>query len=72
MRKAIIVSLVVQTQCLETTSRRRALAWPAALVGALPGSALAFENAIPESVKYADRTKRKGPEPKDLGVRTTR
>lgn len=70
MCKVVLVLWVVQTvQCLTTKSRRSALAWPAALVGALPGSALAFENAIPESVKYADRTKRKGPEPKDLGVR---
>jgi len=37
-------------------------------VGAFPSDALAFSNKI--SNKYDDKPKRKGPQPKDLGVRT--
>lgn len=29
----------------------------------------AFSNALPEAVKYADRPKRRGPKPKDLGLK---
>ena len=50
-----------------TLSRRALAGWPAAFAGARGCGA--FENAIPEAAKYADRAKRKGPEPKDLGVR---
>ncbi|KAJ8604500.1 hypothetical protein CTAYLR_000895 [Chrysophaeum taylorii] len=35
--------------------------------GALP--AVAFENAIPDAAQYADRPKRRGPAPTDLGLR---
>jgi len=40
------------------------------LVGpiAWPIGARAFENAIPEAAKFADRPKRKGPQPTDLGL----
>lgn len=32
-------------------------------------SCLAFSNALPEAIKYADRPKRRGPMPKDLGLK---
>merc|ERR1719163_281934 len=34
------------------------------------GSAVAFENAIPEAAKFAKKPKRRGDPPKDLGVQT--
>ena len=42
----------------------------AAATTQLPTAAGAFPNAIPEAKKYADRPKRKGDPPKDLGVLT--
>ena len=70
LRRGVALLLLAHVARALDVARRRALrravAGPAALVGARCG---AFENAIPESAKYADRTKRKGPEPKDLGVR---
>ena len=39
-----------------------------ALVGAAEPSS-AYANAVPEAARYADRKKRRGPEPKDLGLK---
>ena len=57
-----------------TTSRRREVLRIfgfGTLAGCLPagaGTASAFENAIPEYAEYADKAKRKGTPPKDLGI----
>jgi uncharacterized protein (DUF1499 family) len=50
-----------------------ACAAAATLVAAVPEEAGAFANAVPEASKWADKPKRKGDPPKDLGIlaRTT-
>ena len=40
-----------------------------AVTAGMPDGATAFPNAIPEAKKYADKAKRKGDPPKDLGIR---
>ena len=51
-------------------SRRALLAGGLCGAAALvPSQALAFANAIPEAAKFADRKKRRGPAPTDLGLK---
>ena len=50
---------------LRAVSRRDALL---GLVSTVAAPAWAFDNAIPESAKYAERKKRRGDPPKEIGV----
>lgn len=49
-------------------SRRNAVRSAALSLATLAAPAFAFDNAVPEYASYADKTKRKGTPPKDLGV----
>mmetsp|Transcript_5205 Transcript_5205/g.17061 ORF Transcript_5205/g.17061 Transcript_5205/m.17061 type:complete len:251 (+) Transcript_5205:50-802(+) len=49
-----------------TTTTRRGALWTFVLMP--PGAASAFENAVPEAVKFADKPKRHGPRPTGLGL----
>ena len=49
-------------------SRREAVIGLGGLLTTLAAPAVAFDNAIPEYASYADKAKRKGTPPKDLGV----
>eukprot|EP00629_Pelagomonadales_sp_RCC1024_P004049 CAMPEP_0119266448 /NCGR_PEP_ID=MMETSP1329-20130426/4935_1 /TAXON_ID=114041 /ORGANISM="Genus nov. species nov., Strain RCC1024" /LENGTH=277 /DNA_ID=CAMNT_0007266327 /DNA_START=70 /DNA_END=900 /DNA_ORIENTATION=+ len=51
------------------TSRRGLLAASAAAALFSRAPAFAYPNAIPEAAKYADRKKRRGPVPQDLGLK---
>ncbi|VEU41281.1 unnamed protein product [Pseudo-nitzschia multistriata] len=52
---------------------RRAFLAAAAATASFPSGSLAFPNAVPDARKFADKTKRRGTPPKDLGIlpRTT-
>lgn len=51
-------------------SRRQLLhALTGSAVAVPTGAAVAFENALPEATKYADRPKRRGTPPKDIGLK---
>ena len=66
----LLVSLaptVVRGLALPT--RRSLLRTGAAGAFAAAAPALAFQNAVPEAAKFADRPKRRGPAPTDLGLK---
>ena len=67
----ILLATLSNTAALQATRRRAIHAASAAAASVvLPRApASAFANAVPEAAKYADRKKRKGPAPQNLGLK---
>ena len=67
----LLLAALSRTAALHATRRRAIHAASAAAASvALPQApASAFANAVPEAAKYADRKKRRGPAPQNLGLK---
>merc|ERR1719258_247954 len=66
----VLLAALSRTTALQATRRRAIHAVSAAAASVvLPQSASAFGNAVPEAAKNADRKKRRGPAPQNLGLK---
>ena len=67
----LLLATLSRTTALQATRRRAMNAASAAAASVvLPQApASAFANAVPEAAKYADRKKRRGPAPQNLGLK---